>query len=264
MTKYYYIFKIYLIESLQYKAHGLIYTTFDLIPPLISMFYWNLAFQTQPIIQGFTQIELITYLLLTGVVRTLIVSYPEHDMIRLINRGDLNNYLTKPLSLIKHQFLGEIAFKFNRAIFTIPSYILLAWLALHLTGQLPQLSITLPILTLFFLSFLLAYLIKYIIGLAAIWTSEVNWLTSFNELVMLVLSGSLLPLEFFPDWFQSISAYLPFQYLNYIPVLALQGQVTTQQTLSHITIQIIWIIILLLITQLIWNRGLKKYTAYGG
>ena len=61
-----------------------------------------------------------------------------------------------------------------------------------------------------------------------------------------------------------MSAYLPFQYLTYIPVLALQGKLESATIYQHLFNQLVWITILYIIYKYIWSKALKNYTAYGG
>jgi ABC-2 type transport system permease protein len=68
----------------------------------------------------------------------------------------------------------------------------------------------------------------------------------------------------FPGWLISIAQYLPFKYLAYFPATAMLGRYTHQQLLTEMAIQTAWVLGLLVLNRLAYNRGVRRYAAHGG
>ena len=78
-----------------------------------------------------------------------------------------------------------------------------------------------------------------------------------------VMSGSLLPLAFFPIWFQNVSQYLPFQFLVYVPIKIALGQVVGVEVVKLLLIQAGWLIALYVAMLFLWKAAIKKFTGVG-
>ena len=78
------------------------------------------------------------------------------------------------------------------------------------------------------------------------------------------LSGSLIPLAFFPSWAQSFINFLPFAGIISIPNLILMGNFTLIQALKNILLQIIWMIIMILIAKFTFSKSCKHVISIGG
>ncbi|MGZ9585459.1 ABC transporter permease [Paenibacillus marinisediminis] len=59
--------------------------------------------------------------------------------------------------------------------------------------------------------------IQFLIGIAALWTTESRWLYWVNYALTMLLSGFFIPLEWTPDWLRAIGLALPYPYLLYYP-----------------------------------------------
>jgi len=79
-----------------------------------------------------------------------------------------------------------------------------------------------------------------------------------------ILSGSIVPLPFFPDWMQRILFLQPFAGLVDIPYRIYFGNLTGLGALAGIIQQIIWTAILLLIGKRILARVLSRMQVQGG
>ena len=83
-------------------------------------------------------------------------------------------------------------------------------------------------------------------------------------MVIAFLSGSLLPLSFFPKTFGKILSYSPFAGLAQNPVLILMGGMDFLSALKCIGLSLGWWILLELLGKLLFNSASKKVTVQGG
>jgi ABC-2 type transport system permease protein len=61
-----------------------------------------------------------------------------------------------------------------------------------------------------------------------------------------------------------IAQFLPFFYQMYFPAAIFTGRIELPLALQGLVIQVGWVIVLLIINQLLWTRGLRRHTAVGG
>jgi ABC-2 type transport system permease protein len=59
--------------------------------------------------------------------------------------------------------------------------------------------------------------INYLIGAAALWTTESRWFFWVNYSLSMLLSGFFIPIEWLPKWLHAISTHSPYPYLQYYP-----------------------------------------------
>ncbi|MEW9702798.1 ABC transporter permease [Paenibacillus sp. SI8] len=58
---------------------------------------------------------------------------------------------------------------------------------------------------------------NYLIGVAALWTTESRWFYWVNYAFSMLLSGFFIPLEWLPGWLRTIGFWSPYPYLLYYP-----------------------------------------------
>jgi ABC-2 type transport system permease protein len=104
-----------------------------------------------------------------------------------------------------------------------------------------------------------------IIGVLAFWTVNVWGLRVLREAVIKFFSGALIPLTLFPDWFQQVSSFLPFQAMIFVPVAIYTGQIPfgTEALMAFAT-QIFWLVVLFFLVRIVWTQAVKKVTVFGG
>ena len=79
-----------------------------------------------------------------------------------------------------------------------------------------------------------------------------------------ILSGLVLPLPFFPTFFQNIANILPFRYISDFPFRLYVGNIPLKEGVIGIVVQIIWMIILIIIGQILMKKALNKAVIQGG
>ena len=79
-----------------------------------------------------------------------------------------------------------------------------------------------------------------------------------------ILSGLVIPVPFFPDYLKNISNILPFRYISDLPFRLYVGNISINEGLVGIIIQIIWIIILVILGRFITKKALEKAVIQGG
>lgn len=79
-----------------------------------------------------------------------------------------------------------------------------------------------------------------------------------------LLAGVYAPLWFFPDWFITLSAFLPFQATLSVPLSIYIGRIELSDAGLQLAIQAVWVVVLALFTRLLWRRAARRVISQGG
>jgi ABC-2 type transport system permease protein len=120
----------------------------------------------------------------------------------------------------------------------------------------------------FALSLLLGQLVLYYVMLVI---DQLCFWTLRNGAAMLILifaqnllSGVYAPLWFFPDWFITLSTFLPFQATLSVPLSLYIGRIELADAGVQLAIQAAWVVVLALFTRLLWRRAARRVISQGG
>lgn len=208
--------------------------------------------------------ELSSYYLLALISNQIIMPHMENDISRLdIKQGNLACILMKPFSYILLWFFKEIPWRIIGGFFAVVTAVFfictfkLHFVFAHSLGSL-LLAICIAVC-----GFFIGFLFKMILGIFAFWVIEIRGIFEAVEVITVILVGNLMPLNFLPHWIATISYISPFSYIIYFPVMAFEGKIEILQSLQLLGIQCIWITMLYFLYKVMWNEGLKKFTAVG-
>jgi ABC-2 type transport system permease protein len=110
----------------------------------------------------------------------------------------------------------------------------------------------------------LKFLIAYICGLACFWTQHYNGVRWTQLAVVGLLSGTLIPIAFFPGWLATIAAWSPFAGMASTPGLIYVGSVHGAEALRLIALQAGWAVALWLLARWAFRSALRQLTVHGG
>ena len=113
-----------------------------------------------------------------------------------------------------------------------------------------------------FCAYLFNWFTAYIIGLCVFFYGNNEGFIQIKNILFLFFSGSLIPVDFFPEVLQKILNYLPFRILYQIPIEVLNN--SNLKSFSLISRQLYWIFFLLVFTYIFHRRAIKKIEIMGG
>jgi len=235
----------------------------DVASVLFFVILWSALFKEQSVIKGFTFNAMVTYYILTKIIDQIYSYEPSRLMTRDILTGDLSNYLTKPMKYFAYMMFLSIGRRFARSFMSIVLVILAFVFIPQYVFVSPNASSFLFFCLSGFLSWLLLFECAFLLGTLSFWSSETSGIqTAFDQLV-LVLGGSWVPLNLFPEAVTKITSILPFKYLYYNLVLVYQGKLSNNELVWQFAMQFFWVAVLFLCCYLSWKRGVKTYASFG-
>lgn len=230
---------------------------------LITYFLWQAIFTNRDELFGYTQSLILTYILLSSLLRTFIMGTRTQDIGIFIYTGDLSNWLIRPISFLRFCISREIADKginFLFATFEVIALFVILRPSIFIQTNtefllLTVISVIIGTIVFFSFSTLLSYF--------AFWTHEV-WGPRFLSFILIEFFGGILfPLDILPKQLYAISLTLPFPYFIYFPLKLYLGQLSTEGITYGFTIGFFWMICFWLLTNYFWHKGLRTYTAHG-
>jgi len=264
------------IDMMAYRFNILIWVIVTILEVACLIFLWLAVYQSSTggidaPINGFTFKEMITYVVLTTVFGFVTFN---NDTLWFINKdikeGTIGNYVIKPISYRGRFVASNLgALLMMTLVFGTPLYITSLGVLIGI-GFLPVPSV-LTFIAHFFLfivagvlASLLNDVISYIFGVFCFYTSAAWGLNALKVTIISFLSGTMLPIAFFPPVFKDIVSYMPFAGMSQNPVLILMMKYSYLECGKVILVSLGWLILLEIFAKLLFNHAIKIVTVQGG
>ena len=267
------ILKTALEARLVYRFDFLFATLVRFLPIVTQIFLWGAIFGSQgnKELLGYSYSNMVAYYLLTMVSRAF-SSMPglASGIANEVRDGTVNKYLTQPVDMIGFLFWHRVAHKLAYYAMAALPFAIVFWLCRNYLPGWPESHVTMAWLASLVMGFLIGFLLETLIGLIAFWFLEVSSLVFIYMMINYFLSGHMIPLEWiskasiFGIQIGSFVEYLPFRYLAYTPSAIMLGKIPPDQLSRVLLIELAWVVGLLIAVRFAFNRGVKRYSAFGG
>jgi ABC-2 type transport system permease protein len=248
-------------EAIAYRAEFVVwvlaYTT-----PIIMLALWS-SVAREGKVGRFGEAQFQAYFLATLVVRLASGAWVVWEMNAEVRQGTLQTRLLRPLHPLVAYLAENLAALPMRLSLLVP--ICALFVAIFGAPQLTRDPLQLALIPLTFAgAFLLTFLPMACIGtLSLFWESSLAvydvWLGLYT-----VLSGYVMPLELFPGTLGRLVGYLPFRQSLAFPVENLLGLISREQMLADLALQWSWVLVFLLLVNVLWRVGMRRFAAFGG
>ena len=181
-----------------------------------------------------------------------------------IREGELSGHLLRPMHPIHYDLAWFAGWKLVVIVLWIPIAVALS-LLFDPTFYVRPIEIVV-----FAIAIWGAYLIRSFnqsaLGMITFWTTRVgsDLSSSTPTFQQLLLSGRLVPLQLMPDWVETLAWFLPFRWTFFFPIQALVGDLSDQELLVGLAMQVFWICVGILIFSLAWRKAIRRYSAVAG
>jgi ABC-2 type transport system permease protein len=254
--------KISILQQFQYRVSNYFYMIGMVAEPVIYLVVWSsVAISQGGSVGGYTAGAFTAYYIVWTLVRNMNIVLTPYAWENRIQKGQLSAELLRPI----HPLHGDIAYFGGWKVVVI-----IMWLPIALVLSLifkPTLNPSWFQVVVFFFAIWGAFLIRmmmlWLLGMIAFWTTRVGAIFELFFAVELVFSGRLVPMTLMPLWVQQIANFLPFQWTFYFPINSLVGNLTLQQLLFGLGIQIFWIAVGIVAVLIVWHYGIRRFSSVG-
>lgn len=273
LRRYWPFFKADAMETVAYRFNIVGWLIVSTLQILCVFFLWIGVYANSPqsVINGFTLREMLVYTAFINVFN--FVTFPGNTMYNVVHditTGTIALSFVKPISYrlrfvfanlggmcMNMLMLGLPLFTVLYAVFAVLGFISIAvwWMV--------------PVhIALFFAAQLCAAMLfdclDYICGVLCFYTTAGWGMNSMKQVIISFLSGSLVPLSFFPKRLSEVLSYSPFAGISQNPVLVLMMKMDWLSALLNIGIAVAWLVVLELLAKLIFSIASRKVTVQGG
>jgi ABC-2 type transport system permease protein len=240
--------RIAVAEQFQYRVANYFYMIGMIAEPVIYLVVWStVAVQQGGEVGGFTPGEFAAYYIVWTLVR---------------NMNIVATFLLKPMHLLHFDIAFLAGWKVVVIILWLPIAAILS-LLFH-----PAFNADVGDVVVFFIAIWGAYLIRslelWVLGLVTFWTTRVGPVFDIFFTAELLLSGRLVPMALLPDWAQQLANFFPFQWTFGFPIEALIGQLTPEEHLFGLAMQLFWIVLLTGVVLVGWRIAVRRFSSVGG
>jgi ABC-2 type transport system permease protein len=266
LRAYGYLIKMRMLTALAYRFEVWVGMVGDIIMLAASVYIWKAAYGAGAVGSGASVVGLesmITYTVISVLLASVFQTGVQNTIYTQVREGNIALDFMRPLPLLGIYLsddLGSMASSLvNKAIPLIVAALLLFEFPLPVS-----LGAFAGFLVSCLLSFMILWLMSAMVGLVSFWVAELGNLGMVKDAFVRVLSGSLVPLWFFPESVQKVSRWLPFQYTYQTPIGIYIGITPARDAAQAICIQAVWVVVLTLLLSWIWKSARSKVMVQGG
>lgn len=265
LKKYLSLTRAGIMESLQFRLGTIVMVIGNLLYLIVVYFLWKAIYASagKDVVNGMTFTDTLIYLVLATALFGFMEMYTVWEIGRNIQSGKIVLDLLKPMEYRRYLFWSYSGSFVTQFFFTfLPTFIIV--------GIVTHGAIPLRINLLYFvISVIMAvsinYSIDFFVGTICLFTESIWGINIMKQVIVLLLSGATIPIAFFPEPLKTIVYYLPFQSIYNAPLtLLLDGAPTPQTVLTILGTQLIWCIVMTVLSTLFWKVSLRQITVNGG
>lgn len=266
LQKYLTVFNLGIQNTFVYRWNYLLRAIFGLIPLIGTVFLWRAIFQESGGgMRGYDYGSMIYYYLLTILVSNLVTPTEDEWQIAAdIREGQINSFLTKPMSYLAYRFC---IFLSGRLVYTVVTILPIAAIFIYFRRfiVLPNEPMTwLVAIFSLLMSAFIQFFLTYALSMMAFWILEISTIVFIVYSFEYFLGGQMFPLDIMPPAIQAVMKWLPFYYELFCPISIFQGRLRGPEMWSALAIQAGWMVAMWGAARLMWDRGLGHYQAVGG
>ncbi len=225
---------------------------------------WTAAYGDRGGVGGITLPDMVTYAVLGSAVMTVWEWRVLLNVVgQSVSSGDVAVYLLKPLRYPLYLFAtecGNLGYKLAAVMVPVVAVAALVY------GVLPPASLFhgLMFAAFFALSFVIMFLMAALCGLLAFWLLTAFSLEWTLQGLMFLLSGTTIPLWFFPPSLAAVVKFLPFAWVSYHPIAVYLGKVSVAEAWTYLGIGLGWSVLLAAAVGTLWSKAALRITVQGG
>jgi len=266
LKKYVCCYTLGIQSAMEYRADFLVSLISSGFAVIVQFFLWTAIYagSAETELYGYDYGQMAVYVVMAGVKAKVTYTGFEEEIMIDVMEGNLNRFFVQPIGRMPYRiflFLGRKTIQM--AMIILISAGLLWVLSATAGAQFGVYNIALALLVAP-LSLLINCMLFYCLSAVSFWMTWAWGIFNGMRVVSVILGGGMFPLEVFGERAMNVLRFLPFTYIIYFPLRIVTGGAVGLDILCGVAAQIIWILILILLSKIVWRRGMKRYIAARG
>ena len=257
------VYKMQIIRSLTYKFDVYGNILMQLIIMAANSFFWKAIFRNSTTMKGVTVDTMLTYTVISSILSILLTTNVERRLNNSVRKGTIAIDMMRPINLYGI-FLAEDLAAVTALIFqnALP-VLLIGCLLIKVPAPASATSLVWFLISIT-MAFCINWLFAVIFGMWSFVSMEMDAMIQLKKHLLRLLSGSIIPVWFFPGWLRNILQLFPFVYLYQLPLDIYIGKCDRATLIKGLCVQGLWIVVLLACFLFLQNRISKRVMIQGG
>ena len=267
MKQYLTFFKIRFLAGLQYRVAALAGMSTQLVWGAMEVLLYRAFYLEYPERFPMGLQSLMSYIWLQQAFLSLFFIYAwETELFEAARTGSVAYELVRPVNIYGMWTVRTFALRLSRAALRAVPVILVAVLVPAPYGL--RLTVSPGVFLLFVLSMGLMLWVAVALGMICYGASfHMTYSAGLNTLLaalMDLLSGSIVPLPFFPEGLRIVAELSPFGAMQNVPLRIFGGDISLAQIPFYMGLQLFWAVALTAVGYGLMHTGLRRCTVAGG
>lgn len=228
----------------------------------IFVFFWRAIYADRETLAGLARQQTLNYIMWGQILLPLVQSAFVFRMGQMLVDGQFAMELLRPMDAQTRYYIESFGFLLVQVVQRLP-LVVFAWWVFGL--QLPK---DVGTWSAFLLALLLGHAVifafDWIFSCLAFYTTESWGLAMAQQGLATFFSGALVPLAIMPVWLQKVTLSMPFAQAIYVPASIVSGITPLSDVPRLLSIQLLWIVGLVLISRLVFRVAVRRVTVQGG
>jgi len=266
MRAYRAIFRIRFINSLQYRIAALAGLSTQFAWGFMEIIAFSAFYRSAPEAFPMTFSQTASYIWLQQSLVLMFFPTFNDEIITTITDGGIAYELVRPIDIYNRWFCQIMAARISGVSLRCLPIIAVAILLPYPYGLQPPESIL--HMAVFFLSLLLSFGVvisfSLLVYVSLFYTMSVQGTRVIALNLVVFMSGGIIPIPFFPEPFRMAAELLPFGSMQNMPLRIYNGDILGMDMLQGITLQIFWLVVLILLGRTAMQFAAKRVVVQGG
>ncbi len=247
-----------------FRANVIAWVLYSPIQVAIIFTLWRIIYRGIDQVGSFRFKDMILYYLIVHFLRRIMepVQTVNYEVWNDINQGTLDVYLVRPISFGPFVFFRSLGAPVMEIAVGLPFFLVFSRLLGLPIQHDPRL------LAVFFSSvlagFVILFLVQFLIGTLTFWFERIFGIRDMIFSIFMLFSGQLLPISVLPKSLVTISHYLPFEGIYFVPGMIYSRGELGPDVGVYLARQLVWIVLLSAGAMVVWTRGIRRYASQGG
>lgn len=257
------VLKLSILEQATYRT--------SLIAGLVTNFFFGLfraalivaLYAGQAEVNGLSLPGALTYVAIGQAMIAFLNLFGSYEVMATVYSGSIASDLVRPMPLFSLWMARDLGHALVNLV--VRGILLVLLFALFYPLILPSNpAIWLWTVISLALGWLVSYAWRFLVNLSAFWTPDARGIARGAFTFSQLLSGFIIPLRLYPDWFARICHYTPFPAMFNTGVEVYLGLVSGPALWSALAGQLIWFLVLAFACRLALRTGVRKLVIQGG